>query len=182
MRFEATAVADALLVDLEPREDERGFFARAFAVDEFRSQGIAFEPVQANLSYTRRAGTVRGLHYQVAPATEQKLIRCIRGAIFQVAVDVRPGSPTYLRHVGVRLDADSRRALYVPGGCAAGAQALTDAAEAFYLVSAAYSPDHERGIRFDDPVFAIAWPLEPTIVSVKDRAWPDFDPDREASR
>lgn len=181
MKFELTEIAGALLVDLEARIDERGFFARVFAVDEFRSKGVTFEPVHANLTFTNRAGTIRGLHYQVAPATEQKLIRCIRGAIFQVAVDVRPESPTYLRHVGVRLDAESRRALYVPGGCAAGAQALTDGAEAFYLVSASYSPEHERGIRFDDPAFAIDWPLEPTIVSAKDRAWPDFDPRREAA-
>jgi len=181
VRFEVTDVTGAFLVELEPRVDERGFFARAFAVDEFRAHGIVFQPVQANVTYTHRAGTIRGLHYQVAPATEQKLIRCIRGAIFQVAVDVRPDSPTYLRYVGVRLDAESRGALYVPGGCAAGAQALTDDAEAFYLVSAAYSPEHERGIRFDDPELAISWPLEPTIVSAKDLAWRDFHPSREES-
>jgi dTDP-4-dehydrorhamnose 3,5-epimerase len=174
MKFTPTVVDGAFVVALEPHGDDRGSFARAFAVEEFAAHGIPMQVVHANLTHTRHRGTVRGLHYQVAPAREAKLFRCISGGIFQVAADVRRDSPTFGRWVGVELTAANRLALYAPEGCAAGAQALTDDAEALYLVSAAYSPEHERGLRWDDPTFAIAWPLPAAHISDKDLAWPPF--------
>ena len=172
MRFLPTAVDGAYIVELEPREDERGFFSRAYSDEEFRAAGITTPVQMANLTYTRRMGTIRGLHYQVPPAGEAKFIRCFRGAAFAVAVDMREGSPTYRRWAGAELTPENRRALYIPESCAAGAQALADDTEMFYLVSAPYSPDHERGIRYDDPEIGIAWPMPASLVSEKDRAWP----------
>lgn len=172
MKFTETPVAGAYIVALEPREDERGFFARAFSDEEFHAAGIDMTVRMANMTYTKRRGTIRGLHYQVAPAEEAKFIRCIRGAAYSAIVDMRATSPTYRMSTGVELTAANRLGLYIPGSCAAGAQALTDDAEMYYLVSAAYSPDHERGLRFDDPALAIDWPLPAVDVSAKDRAWP----------
>lgn len=172
MRFRETPVAGAYIVELEPREDGRGFFARAFSDEEFAAAGIVHPVRMANMTYTRHAGTVRGMHYQVPPAGEAKFIRCIRGAAFSAIVDMRPTSPTYRAWTGVELTADNRLALYIPESCAAGAQALADDTDMFYLVSAAYSPEHERGLRFDDPAIGIRWPLPATHVSAKDRAWP----------
>ncbi|MFP5343081.1 MAG: dTDP-4-dehydrorhamnose 3,5-epimerase family protein [Candidatus Limnocylindria bacterium] len=172
MRFEPTAVAGAYLVDLEPREDERGFFARAWSTEEFAAVGIDLTVRAANMTYTRARGTIRGLHYQVAPALEAKFIRCIRGAAFSAIADMRPDSPTHRAWVGVELDAAGRRALYIPAGCAAGAQALEDDTEMYYLVSGSYSPEHERGVRFDDPAIGIAWPLPAVNVTAKDQGWP----------
>ncbi len=172
MKFLETPVAGAYIVALEPREDERGFFARAFSDEEFRAAGIDMTVRMANMTYTKRQGAVRGLHYQVAPAEEGKFIRCIRGAAYSAIVDMRPTSPTYRMWTGVELTADNRLGFYIPESCAAGAQALTDDVEMHYLVSAAYSPEHERGVRFDDPALAIDWPLPAVDVSEKDRAWP----------
>lgn len=172
MRFVATSLQGVFVVDLEPHADERGFFARAFCAEEFAAHDLPSAVVQANLSYNVRAGTTRGLHYQDASAPEAKFFRCIAGETFNVAVDLRPGSPTYHRWFGTILSAANRRALYLPPLCAAGYQALTDGAEVLYLTSAAYTPSAERGIRADDPLLGIEWPLEPAIRSDKDRAWP----------
>jgi len=172
VRFEPTAVDGAYLVELEPRDDDRGFFARAWSEAEFATAGIEMTVRAANMTYTRQRGTVRGLHYQVGPADEAKFIRCIRGAAFSAIVDMRPGSPTFRAWTGVELTAADRRALYIPAQCAAGAQALADDTEMFYLVSGAYSPEHERGVRYDDPSIGISWPLPAINVTDKDHGWP----------
>lgn len=170
MRFTALPVAGAHVVDLEPVEDARGGFARAFCADDFVAHGL--EPViaQVNLSWNTHAGSLRGLHLQDPP--EAKLIRCLRGAVHDVMVDLRTDSPTYLQWCGVELQAAARRAVYVPPGCAHGYLALTDGAEVLYSVSEAYVPGAERGVRWDDPVIGIAWPREVVVVSDKDAAWP----------
>lgn len=174
MRFVPIQIAGGYVVELEPHGDERGFFARAFSVSEFAANGIDFAVRNANTTYTAARGTMRGLHYQVPPAAEDKLIRCTRGAVYSVMVDMRPDSPTRLQHVGVELTAENRRALLIPAMCAAGALTLVDDTETFYLVSADYAPEYERGIRFDDPVLGIEWPIPVTTVSAKDRAWNDI--------
>jgi dTDP-4-dehydrorhamnose 3,5-epimerase len=172
MNFIETALTGAYVVELDKREDERGFFARAFCVAEFKAQNLAFSAVQANMSYSRMKGTLRGMHYQVAPAIEPKFIRCIRGAIWDVIIDMRSDSPTYLEHVGYELSADNRRAIYVPGMFAHGNQSLTDDAELLYLVSAFYAPGCERGVRYDDPVVGIEWPLAVTVINERDASLP----------
>jgi dTDP-4-dehydrorhamnose 3,5-epimerase len=176
MRFAETPIPGAFLVDAERKEDDRGFFARAFCIEEFRAHGLDPTVVQANLSFNRARGTLRGLHYQMPPAVERKFFRCIRGATFHVIVDMRPDSEAYLRSFGVELSAENRRGLYVPALCAAGYQALTDEAEVLYFVSEFYSPEHERGLRYDDPALAIEWPLPAAEVSPKDRSWPLVEP------
>jgi dTDP-4-dehydrorhamnose 3,5-epimerase len=161
---------------IEPRriEDDRGFFARIWDEPAFAEQGIPIRNIQTNVSYNRRRGTIRGLHWQVEPYGESKLIRCTRGAVFDVAVDLRPGSPTYGRWQGVRLTAEERNLVFVPAGCAHGYQALEDDAEVSYQVSHAYTPGSERGIRWNDPALGIEWPItDGVIVSAKDAAWPD---------
>lgn len=177
MRFVETAVAGAWLVELEPQMDHRGFFARLWSDDAFAERGLSTHFVQCNTAYSRRAGTVRGLHYQAIPFADAKLMRCIRGAVFDVIVDVRPDSATYLRWCGVELSEDNRRLLYIPPGCAHGYQALCDDTEVMYPVTAHYMAAAERGVRWNDPLFAIAWP--PAVerhLSDKDAAWPDFVP------
>jgi len=174
--FAGTPVAGAVVLDLERREDERGFFARSFCAREFAAHGLETRLVQCNLSWNRSRGIVRGLHWQDAPHAEAKLVRCIRGAIWDVVVDVRPGSPSYCRHFGLALDAENRRALYVPPGCAHGFQVLEDDTELLYQMSEYYAPEHQRGARWDDPTFAIAWPLADVIVNPRDAAFPDFRP------
>ena len=171
MQFEETAIAGVFVVDLEPRTDERGFFARAFCAREFAEHGLVPDVVQANLALSTQAGTTRGLHYQTALAPEAKFFRCINGETFNVAVDAREGSRTFGRWVGVHLSAANRRALFIPPLCAAGYQTLTDEAEVFYSISGYYAPEAERGLRLDDPAIGIDWPLTPTVVSNKDRAW-----------
>lgn len=175
MRFIETALAGAYVVELEERRDDRGFFARTFCVREFSELGLTTRISQCNLSFNHRRGTVRGLHYQAEPAAEAKLIRCIAGAIHQVLVDMRPGSPTYLQHVSVELSAENRRAVYLPELFAAGVQTLTDNAEVMYQVSEFHTPETERGLRFDDPAIGIAWPLPVAEISAKDAAWPYLD-------
>jgi dTDP-4-dehydrorhamnose 3,5-epimerase len=170
--FEETQIPGVVVVDLEPHSDDRGFFARAFCAREFAEHGLVSDIVQANLALSHRAGTTRGLHYQAASDPEAKLFRCIRGNTFNVAVDMRDGSPTYGRWTGVVLSAENRRALYIPPVCAAGYQTLTDDTEVLYSVSGFYAPEAERGVRLDDPALGIDWPLEPTVVSEKDRLWP----------
>jgi dTDP-4-dehydrorhamnose 3,5-epimerase len=168
-----TELAEVLVVELEPIADERGFFARAWDEDALTAAGARARFVQANVAYNRRAGTLRGLHYQEPPHAEAKLVRCTRGWLWDVAVDVRPESPTYLRWVAVELSADNRRAVYVPEGFAHGYQTLADDTEAFYEVTARYAPDAERGVRWDDPAIGVEWPAAAErAVSAKDRSWP----------
>ena len=172
MILTTTGLAGPVVVELELRQDERGFFARSFDREQFAAAGL--EPVveQCNVSFNHRAGTLRGMHYQVAPAMEAKLVRCTAGAVLDVVVDVRPGSPTYLRSVAVELSAANRRALYVPPMFAHGYQTLVDGAEVTYQVSEAYTPGTERGLRHDDPLLGLSWPLPVSAVSVKDATWP----------
>lgn len=176
MQFIETKLKGAYIIDLEPRSDSRGFFARTFCQQEFEAHGLNPNVVQCNLSFNTKKGTLRGLHYQRPPATEAKLIRCIRGAIYDVIVDMRPESPTYLQHVGVELSAENHRAFYIPDLFAHGYQALTDGAEALYQVSEFYTPGVEGGLRYDDPVLGIDWPLPATEVSEKDQSWPLLEP------
>jgi len=172
MRFEACEIGGAWIIDPEPFDDERGRFMRAWCQDEFARHSVAFTPLQANMALSKRKGTIRGLHYQVAPALEAKLVRCTRGAIFDVAVDLRPESATYRQWCGTMLSAENGRMLMVPEGCAHGCLSMEDDAEILYLASAYYSPEHARGCRFDDPAIAIAWPGEVAVVSDQDRNWP----------
>jgi len=167
-----TPLSGAAVLDLELKQDDRGFFARTFDRKEFADAGLEPLVEQCNLSFNHRAGTLRGMHYQVAPATEAKLVRCTSGAIVDIIVDVRPDSPTYLRHFAVELTADNRRALYVPPMFAHGYQALTDGAEVSYQVSEAYTPGTERGLRHDDPALGLTWPLPVSVISAKDASWP----------
>jgi len=176
MRFEETSVSGVFLVDLERREDDRGFFARAFCSREFAEHGLNPRVVQANISSTVAKGALRGMHYQAPPAGEVKLVRCIRGAIWDVVIDMREDSPTYLQHVGVELSADNHRAIYIPEMMAHGNQALTANVELFYLVSQYYTPGCERGVRYDDPAVGIRWPLPITVISPKDASWPLLEP------
>ena len=172
MKFTPTNVAGALIVEQTPVSDERGWFARAWCEREFAEAGLSGGFVQANMSGNLKAGTLRGLHYQTADAPEAKLIRCIAGSIYDVVVDMRPDSPTYRNWFGVELSAENRKAVLAPAVCAHGYMALTDGAEAFYMVSAFYAPGAERGVRWDDPAIGVEWPLAPTVISVKDRALP----------
>jgi dTDP-4-dehydrorhamnose 3,5-epimerase len=172
MKFVETEVLGAWLIEPEPRVDDRGRFMRAWCRDEFRHHGIDFIPVQANMAFSRTRGTIRGLHFQVAPALEAKLVRCTRGSLFDVVVDLRPGSPSYRRWYGAHLSADDGRMLYVPEGCAHGCQSLEDATEVHYLTSAVYAPAHATGVLFDDPAIGVRWPLAVTATSEQDRSWP----------
>jgi dTDP-4-dehydrorhamnose 3,5-epimerase len=172
MRFTEAPLRGAFLIELEALVDSRGFFARGFCSREFESHGLRPAIAQYNLSYNERRGTLRGLHYQLPPAAEAKFMRCIAGAIYDVIVDLRPDSPTYLQHFGVELSAGNRSALYVPEQFGHGYQALTDGAEVLYTVSQHYAPGLERGIRYDDPRLAISWPLPVSDLSEKDAAWP----------
>ena len=172
MIFTETPLAGAFVIDVEPIGDARGFFARAFDAREFESRGMRPGVVQCNVSYNHVRGTLRGMHMQVPPATEPKLVRCTRGAIHDVIVDMRPGSPTYLHHFGVELTAENRRQLYVPDMFAHGYLTLTDGAEVAYNVGEYYTPGYERGLRHDDPALGIEWPVPVAVISDKDRAWP----------
>jgi dTDP-4-dehydrorhamnose 3,5-epimerase len=176
LNFEPLAIDGAALVEAERFADERGFFARTFCEREFAARGLETRFVQSSLSFNRRAGTVRGLHWQEAPHQEAKLVRCVAGAIFDVGVDLRRDSPTYLRYVSVELNVENRLALYLPAGCAHGFQTLRDETETLYMISAFHAPEAGRGARFDDPAFGIAWPLPPTAILERDRAWPDWVP------
>jgi dTDP-4-dehydrorhamnose 3,5-epimerase len=176
MIFTETPIAGAYLIDLEPRGDERGFFARFFCEREFGAHGLSTHFVQANNSLSARRGTLRGMHYQLAPKAETKVVRCLRGALFDIVLDLRPGSPTFGKSFGAELSADNRRMMYVPKGFGHGFVTLTDDAEALYLVDEFYSPEHERGVRWNDPRFGIQWPVAPVVMSDKDRAYRDFDP------
>lgn len=179
MIFTELAIPGVYLVELEQRTDERGFFARTFCTAEFEAHGLAPSMPQANISYNHVAGTLRGMHMQIAPHEEAKLIRCVRGAIRDVIVDMRPESATFLRNVGVDLHQDGRTALYVPEGFAHGYQTLMDSTEVHYPVSEAHAPGFERGYRYDDPSFGIEWPVPVTCISEKDAGWPLRDSQME---
>lgn len=181
MKFTPTPLQDAYLIDLELLEDDRGFFARTFCMKEFEEHGLATFTAQCNLSFNHQAGTLRGMHYQLPPAAEAKLVRCLRGAIYDVIIDLRPDSPTFMQHFGVHLDDENRTALYVPPLFAHGYQALTDGAEVSYQVSEFYTPGQERGLRYDDPAFDIDWPLEVSVLSPKDASWQPFEREAVAS-
>lgn len=172
MTFLELPLAGAYLIELEPHRDERGQFARAWCRDEFRRHGLATDFVQGNVSVNPEAGTVRGLHYQLPPHGEVKLVRCVRGAIYDVIVDVRPASPTFLEWVGFELSPREMRMLYVPEGVAHGFQTVAPDSEINYLVSSPYAPAAGAGVRYDDPVFDIDWPLPVSRISDQDRGWP----------
>jgi dTDP-4-dehydrorhamnose 3,5-epimerase len=176
MMFTRTMIAGAFLVDLEPITDERGFFARSFCRHEFVARGLNPELAQCNVSLNRRRGTLRGMHWQAAPHEEAKLVRCTRGMLHDVIIDLRAGSPTYRRHAAVLLSAENRRMLYVPEGCAHGFLTLEDDTEVLYQMSAFYAPESAQGVRFDDPAFGIRWPAEVTVISERDRGYPDWAP------
>lgn len=174
MKFTQTKLKGAFIINLEQRQDQRGLFARTFCAQEFEAHGLKPTVAQCNLSFNHKQGTLRGMHYQVAPVTETKLVRCTQGAIYDVIIDMRPESPTYMEHIGLELSAENRRALYVPEMFAHGYQALTDRAEVVYQVGEFYTPGHERGLRYNDPTFGIEWPLPVSVISEKDAAWPLF--------
>jgi dTDP-4-dehydrorhamnose 3,5-epimerase len=175
MIFTETALAGAFIIDIEPRGDSRGFFARAFCQHEFEEHGLKPIIAQANLAYNSTRGTLRGMHFQYPPAAETKLVRCTRGSILDIIVDLRPESPTYLEHVAVELTADNHRALYVPERFAHGYQVLEDVTETSYQVGEFYAPEHEGGLRYDDPRLGLTWPLPVGEMSVKDAGWQLLD-------
>ena len=174
MIFTPTPIKDAWLIDIEPLADERGFFARTWCQRELAAHGLDAEIAQESISWNRSRGTTRGLHFQRPPHEEVKIVRCTRGAIFDVIVDIRHDSPSFLRWQGFDLTADNRRALYVPKGCLHGFQTLADETEVSYQISNFYAPQAAAGYRHDDPAFRIVWPLRVTIISDNDRRWPNF--------
>ena len=175
MKYTPQAVDGVHLAQMEPHSDDRGFFARSFAGEEFLAHGMQSTVAQCNVSFNHRAGTLRGLHLSLPGHPESKFIRCTRGAIVDVAVDVRPDSPTYLQSVMVELTADNRDGLYLPAHLAHAYQTLTDDTEVLYMVSVPYAPGAETGFRYDDPAFGLTWPLPVSVISDKDASWPDFD-------
>jgi dTDP-4-dehydrorhamnose 3,5-epimerase len=174
--FEAVPIPGAFIVDLERREDERGFFARVWCREEFAAIGIKSQMVQANLSHNRLAGTLRGLHFARAPAHEGKLVRCERGRIFDVILDLRPDSSAYLQHFSIELDERRHTSLYVPPGVAHGFQTLADDSDVLYLMTEAYRPELGDGVRYDDPIFGIRWPSPVSLIAERDRSYPDYRP------
>jgi dTDP-4-dehydrorhamnose 3,5-epimerase len=175
MKFSPTKLPGVWIVDLEKREDERGFFARSWCQREFEQHGLNPRLVQCSVSFNLKNGTLRGMHYQIAPHEEAKLVRCTRGAIYDVAVDLRPASPTHKRWLGMELTADDGRALYIPEGFAHGFQTLSDNTEVFYQMSEFYHPESVRGIRWNDPQFAILWPVASKIISPHDQDLPGLN-------
>lgn len=177
MQFTPMNLSGVYLIDLEEFCDARGSFARLFCARELAKRGLNATVAQCNLSFNRKKGTLRGMHYQVPPEAETKVVYCLRGAIYDVIIDLRPESPTYLSHCGVELSAKNRRALYIPEGFAHGFQTLDDDTEVLYLMGAFYTPGCDRGVRYDDPLFGIQWPLPVSEISEKDRTWLDFQAD-----
>jgi len=176
MKFTASPMAGLWVIDMERVEDERGFFARSFCTAEFAQRGLAASMKQCSVSFNAHRGTLRGLHFQAAPHDEEKLVRCTAGAVFDVAVDLRAGSPTYRQWYGTELTAANHRALYVPKGFAHGFVTMTDDSEVFYMMSEPYAPGFARGFRWNDPAFAIGWPMEPVVISARDAGYAWFDP------
>ena len=183
MRFRETPLAGAFVVELEPHQDVRGQFARTWCANEFAAHGLPTEHVQSSISRNVRRGTVRGMHMQLAPSREGKLVRCTRGAIYDVAVDLRPGSSTYLQHFGVQLDAERLNALYIPPQMLHGFQTLTDDSDVTYQMTDVYAPDLGFGARWDDPAFGITWPnRSDCVILPRDASYPDFDSDAYLAR
>lgn len=176
MKFTPTPLHGAYLIDLERRGDDRGFFARFFCEGELAAQGLENRVAQVNTSFSAKKGTLRGLHYQLPGSAEVKIVRCLRGALWDAIVDLRPDRPTFRRWFGARLDAENRTMMYVPRGFAHAILTLTDDVEALYLVSDSYAPQFERGVRWDDPAIGVEWPIAPAEISPKDAAWPDLEP------
>lgn len=172
MKFRALDLTGTFLIDLEPSEDERGHFTKTFSVDAFQDQGIDMTITQSGTSFNRKKGTLRGLHYQRAPHEEEKLIRCVHGRVFDVAVDLRPSSPTFRRHVGLELREGDLLQVYLPGGIAHGFVTLEDNSEVVYEMSGHYVSEAADGVRWDDPAFGIEWPMDPVVISDRDRNWP----------
>jgi dTDP-4-dehydrorhamnose 3,5-epimerase len=175
MKFNKTKLNGAYTIDLDKREDERGFFARLFCINEFDGEGMDRNVVQINNSLSKDKGTLRGIHYQLNPKAETKIVRCIKGSLWDVIVDLRPDSPTFLQWFGETLSAENRRMMFVPKGFGHGFITLEPDTEAIYLVTEFYSPEHERGLRWNDPNIGIEWPIEPVIISEKDMNHKDFD-------
>ncbi len=175
MIFSATPLDGAWVIDMTPAADERGFFARTFCVSEFAAQGLIAPVNQCSVSFNGCRGTLRGLHFQAEPHAEEKLVRCTAGAIFDVIVDVRPGSPTFRQWFAVELSAENHRALYIPRGFAHGFVSLADGSEVLYMISAPFVADAARGIRWNDPALGIRWPLAPAVISARDAAYPLLD-------
>ena len=176
MRLISRPLPGMMVLEAEPHRDERGCFTRCFCRRELLALGLDPAIAQANLSLSERAGTLRGLHYQIGPSVETKVVTCVQGAIHDVVFDLRPSSPAYGRHAAVELSPANRRVVVVPEGCAHGFLTASDAALVLYLATAAYDPVRERGVRWDDPAFAIPWPFRPTVISPRDATLPDFDP------
>jgi dTDP-4-dehydrorhamnose 3,5-epimerase len=175
MIFTEMSVSGVWLIDLDRRSDERGFFARTWDSSELAERGLNARLAQCSISYNARRGTLRGMHYQAAPHEEAKLVRCTSGAIFDVALDLRPSSASFKGWFGVELTAENRRALYVPEGCAHGFLTLTDDSEVLYQITEVYAPDAARGVRWDDPAFGIDWPGQVVVITGRDRTYPDFE-------
>jgi len=176
MIFRETKLRGVLEIDLDMHHDERGFFARSWCQKEFKAKGLNDHTVQCNISFNARKGTLRGIHYQAAPATEAKVVRCTQGAIYDVVVDLRPDCRTFKEWVGVLLTADNRKMLYVPEGCAHGFLTLKNDTEVFYQMSEFYYPELACGVRWDDPAFQISWPEKVEVISERDRTYPNFEP------
>ena len=174
MLFRETKLPGAFVIELQKHEDGRGFFARSWCGTEFEAHGLNPRTVQCNVSFNKVKGTLRGMHYQVAPGAEAKLVRCTRGAIYDVIIDLRRESATYKQHVGAMLTSNNHRALFIPEGFAHGFQTLEDNSEVFYQMSEFYSPEHQRGLRYNDPAFGVDWPIDPTVISDRDRNYEDF--------
>jgi dTDP-4-dehydrorhamnose 3,5-epimerase len=174
MLFVETKLKGAFLIEIEPHEDERGFFARSWCQAEFERHGLNPRLVQCNISFNKKQGTLRGMHYQIAPFAEAKLVRCTMGAIYDVIIDLRPDSPTFKQWISVELTAENHRALYVPENFAHGFQTLRDDTEVFYQMSEFFHPECARGVRWNDSSFAIVWPCDPPILSPKDQSYEDF--------
>ena len=177
MKFSELPLKGAYLIELEKRGDDRGFFARAFCKNEFEDHGLNNEIGQINNSLSKDKGTLRGMHYQLNPKAEDKMVRCISGSLYDVIIDLRTDSETFKQWYGTELNSENRNMLFVPKGFAHGFITLAENTEAFYLVTEFYSPKHERGIRYNDPTFNIKWPIEPVVISEKDKNHPDFNPD-----
>jgi dTDP-4-dehydrorhamnose 3,5-epimerase len=178
MKFESTPITGVFLLSPEERRDDRGFFARMFCIEEFAARGLETRVAQANISSNSRRGTLRGMHYQLGAAAEVKIVRCTQGAVWDVALDLRPDSPTFGQSFGAELTAENHRMLYIPRGCAHGFITSTEDTEVFYLVSSLYAPAEERSVRWNDPRFGIAWPATVEQISPKDAATPDFNEER----
>ena len=174
MIFTETRIKGAFIIDIERREDHRGFFARSWCQREFKSYGLNPALVQINVGFNKRKGTLRGMHFQLAPLEEVKVVRCNMGAVYDVIIDLRPDSSTHKQWTGVELTADNHRMLYIPEGCAHGYQTTMDNSEIYYQTSQFYAPEYAVGVRYNDPVFGINWPLEIEVISDADRSWPDY--------